>query len=94
MVNRVKHLRCLGMKELLIHGRILCHTELLCQAGARIRKLPSAHTAVDDPVGDVIGLPGVSLPSAPTWHTPALESVPLSGIVPARDHAGHDSDRR
>ena len=33
---------------------------------------------------------------APTWHTRALESVPLSGIVRRRDsiHAGHDSDRR
>ncbi len=33
---------------------------------------------------------------APTWHTGALESVPLGGIVRRRDfiHAGHDSDRR
>jgi len=40
-------------------------------------------------------VPG-ALSSAPTWHTGALESVPLNGIVRRRDfiHAGHDSDRR
>jgi hypothetical protein len=152
------------MRELLIHGRILCHTEYFVKPIAakeyssywcvvvfasglarrhgspstQLRNLPvnatkatailgcgkpiaplgflgwasrrasgtvaatgagGEHSHVGVVVfgsGDVIGLLGVSLPSAPTWHTPALESVQLSGIVPTRDfiHAGHDSDRR
>jgi hypothetical protein len=66
-----------------------------------IRRLPDRYqddAGETDNLRTCYSVPGDdgAVSPAPTWHTRALESVPLSGIVRRRDfiHAGHDSDRR